>query len=123
WLELAVAVNLLESFERGLVRFGRAPSQHLFGQNLTRERWRRQGERLRPGKLLAVNADRGNFAIFNREERFARRAFKDKDVSRLRDLRDGFNQSPVAFKRDQRGRRRKIAVPQIVLDRLEMPHA
>src|SRR5262249_13669801 len=46
WLELAVAVNLLESFERGLVGFGRAPSQHFFGQNLARERRRRQWERL-----------------------------------------------------------------------------
>ena len=80
-------------------------------------------ERLRLGGALAVERRRRHLAILDRKERLARLALEDVDVSGLRDLRDRVDRAPVARHRDERRRRGEVAVPEVVLHRLEMPDA
>ncbi len=59
--------------------------------------------------------------LFDGEERFAGRAIEEKQVALLRGLGDGVYLLAVGANRDQRGWRREVAVPDIVMDALEVP--
>src|SRR5262249_14316280 len=113
-LELIPAVTasqFAETPQHVAMSFRRAPCQHLFGQNLTRNRRRKQRQRLCVGWLFAVYALRGNLAIFDRENRFARLALEDKNMTRLGDLRHGVNDASVSFDSHQRRSRRQVTIP------------
>src|SRR5581483_11086711 len=57
----------------------------------------------------------------NRKERLARVAIEEIEVSLLRNLGESFDSFAVFMQRVQRRRRRKIAIPDVVVDTLKVP--
>ena len=79
--------------------------------------------RLRVGRHLTWDGARGNFrySIGKSGLPFARS--NTKTIAVLGRLRDGVDRAAVAPERDQAGRRRRIAIPDVVADELEVPDA
>ena len=87
--ELVTADDGAEALQRGLVGFRGARGEHVLGENLPRERSGLQRQGLFGGKLFPGHLRRWHGALLEREQWLAGGAFKDPDVARLRDLRDG----------------------------------
>ena len=81
------------------------------------------GERLRRPGLLARHVARGHGTFFDRPHRLAGHALEDEHETLLRRLRDGVYLLAVLAHGDELRRGGQIVIPQIVMDRLEMPQA
>ena len=121
--ELAFAARFVKLIERPFVHFGRAIGQHLFSEHLPRVRRGFRGQRLLDGGDFAGNCARGIFFRFEWKERRAGGAIEKIDEALLAGLRDGFDFLTVALNVYEHRMRRKIAVPDVVMHRLEMPDA
>ncbi len=90
------------------------------------ERHSRQGlglerERLRLRRVLARNDRLRDGPLLEPEYRLARDPVEHEQQSHLRDLRHGRDHIATAAHVDQRGERRRIVVPEVVVDELLMP--
>ena len=65
----------------------------------------------------------GYVRVLDREQRRAGRAIEQKHEAVLGGLRDGVDAAAVARHRHQARRRREVAIPDVVMDRLEVPDA
>ena len=101
--------------------FRRAVGQQFLGQQLPREGRRLGGQRLGCRRHLAGHHAGRIAAVLNREQRLAVGPVEQIHPALFGCLGDGIHSLAVALHGDQAGRRRKIAVPQIVPDALEMP--
>src|SRR5260370_1212622 len=120
---LPFAARSSELLESPAANFRRAVGQHFFSEKLARIGSGLGGKRLLGGGDFAGNGARGIFPIFHGEKRFAVAAVEQIDKTLLGGLRDGIDTFATALHGEQRGRRRKIAVPEIVLHALKMPDA
>lgn len=76
--------------------------------------------RLDRRQCLTFETRRRHFSVFDREQRSARPAIKDKHETRFRDLSHGSDLFSVSG--HQAWRRRKIQVPDVILYALEILH-
>ena len=65
--KLAGAANFPELLERRLMRFGRAPREHIFSKHLAGKCRRFQRKRLCPGGDFTICFRSGNLVVLNRE--------------------------------------------------------
>ena len=72
-------------------------------------------------RLLAGNGALRHLPFLHLEERLARLAMENEDESRLRHLRHRGNRLPVALHVDEHRRGGQVVVPDVVMDRLEVP--
>ena len=79
-------------------------------------------ERLRTGGLLPWNIARRHGSLFNGIDRLTGVPVEHEQHARLGRLHDGWPAYTVACDGDQGRRRRVVVVPQIVVDRLEIPY-
>src|SRR5262245_10763985 len=105
------------------MRFWSASREHLFGHPLPHEGQWLVWKRLCPSKLLSVNTIGRNFSILEGENRLAGLALEDQHMTRFCNLCHSIEHAPISIDRDQSRRGWKIAIPDIVLDRLKMPFA
>ena len=103
------------------MRVGRPRRQHVFRQQLPRERQRLYSKRLHRRGLLTLDRARWVCARLQREQRRPGRAIEHEDLSVLGRERDCVNGPPITLHRHERRRRRDVAVPDVVMDILEMP--
>jgi hypothetical protein len=115
--ELTVAAKGAERLDGRLARVWRAIGQQRFGQELPRERRGPRHDRLRAGRAFAVDHALWKSALFDREQRRAVGAIEQKDEPLLACLRDRVYAPAVPHHRDQARRRRRIVVPDIVMER------
>ena len=119
--ELPAADHLPELRQHRRVGLRCPCRQKVFGQPLSREGLRLDRERLCLGRVFAGNAAGRNLPVFDRKQRRAVGSIEQKQEALLGGLRHGVDRPAVTLHRDERRRRWKIPVPQVVLDRLEMP--
>src|SRR5437660_592912 len=100
--------------------FGGPIRQHV-GREQLACKWRRlSGQRLGGSRSFARNLARWIFALLDGEQRIAAGAVEQKHPSVFRCLRHSIYRFSVSLNGNQCGRRRKIAVPEIVANGLEV---
>ena len=103
------------------MRLGRAIGEHLGGQTLPRKRRWNKRQRLGRRSHFAWNIGCRIRLLFDREQWFAGCALKQVDEALFRRLRQRVDSLPIARHRQQHRRRRKVAVPDIVVHSLKVP--
>src|SRR5690606_25254069 len=112
------AQNLADAF---LVLLRDVRVDVVLGEGHARERRRRGRDRLRRRGLLAGDVRGRHGPLLDRPDRLAGLALEDVDITLLARLRDDVDLAAVAAQRQQLRRLRKIQIPEVVTDRLEMP--
>ena len=121
--ELAVRAHLAELREYRRLR-GRGDRRQVgFREPLAGEWRRREGQRLRRPRGFTLQIRRRNRALLDRKQRRALLAVEEEDVTGLGDLRHRVHAAAVALHGHQHGGGRRIAIPQIVVHQLVVPHA
>src|SRR5262245_61855106 len=105
----------LEPVEHGAMRRGRNRRDFVTCEWLSSEGRRFEWERLRRPSRFPLQVGGRDLTLFNGKERFSRVAIKQKYVARLCDLRHSINLAPIVFHSQEIGRRRQVAVPEIVM--------
>ena len=119
--ELTVTSHSPESVEYVAVRFGRDVGHLVLSEPLACE-WRRFGWYWLGGPGdFPRDVGRWEWLLFDRKNRFAGLAVEHEDMCGLCDLCDYVALHPILLDSQQVWRCRKIAVPDIVMDGLEMP--
>ena len=73
--------------------------------------------------MLAFEIGCGYGTLLDREERISGSAIEEEYEATLSDLGDGVDQSATASHRHKIGSSRQIAIPEVVVDCLEVPDA
>ena len=118
-----VRTNLREAFKHLPMGFGREVCDVIVSEELARERRGFGRNRLRGPGGFALEVGHRHRHFANRKERFAGLTVEGKYMPRLRDLRDGVDPCSTLRHRQQIRRCGQIAIPQVVMDELLMPHA
>ena len=119
--ELAVRPDLPQPRQRGGVCRRRTIRQVVLGQTLLRKRRRRQGERLGGPRGFAFEIGWRHRPLLNREQRLTRFPIEEEHDAGFHGLRHGGDFLAVVLHVDEHRGGRKIAVPQVVMDHLEVP--
>src|SRR5262249_9191876 len=97
-------------------------ADRLFGRKLVwRQRTGSQWKWLGWRRLFAGHVAGRNRTLFDAEDRLARCAIQDKEIAALRSRGDGRNRAAVAMHIEQNRRRGDVVIPEVVMNRLEMP--
>ncbi len=115
-----------DTFEFGeslFVGFWRDVGDQVFGEDLAGE-WGGDGWKglVGPGEFAGESGGWGR-GFVDGEEGFTGGSVEDKDVAGLGDLGDGIDAFAVVFHREEIGGGGEVAVPDIVVDELEVPDA
>ena len=105
------------------MRLRRPASQEVGREPLPRERLWQSWHGLRPRGTFAGHGTGRDRFLVDREQWRARLAIEHEDVAVLGGLRHRVDLPAVATDRDQRGGRREVAIPDVVMHRLEVPDA
>src|SRR5262249_23533565 len=121
--KLAFTAKFSEIFKGPAVGFRCALGQHVFAEDLAGEGRGLGRKGLLFGRDFAWNSAGRVCSCFEREERFAGLTIEKKDEALLRGLRDGVDRFSVMLDCEQHGRRRKVAIPDVVAYGLKVPEA
>ena len=121
--ELAIAAEGLELVDCPLVSGWSALGEHVLSEALAGEGDRLQRHHLRFRGLLSGRVAGREGARFHRKERLAGNAVKQVEPALLAGLRDGVDLLAVAVDGDQGRRGGEVAIPDVMLDGLEVPQA
>ncbi len=113
--------ELAEDRKRRVVRAWRACGELIFGERLPNERRRLHGQTLRRAGSLTIDQRRRHPVLRDRKERRAGFTIEQPHVSRLGRLRERVDGLSMTYHGDERRRRRKVHVPEVVPHALEMP--
>ena len=119
--KLSFAAKFLELFERPPMNFRSAVGEHLFRKKLACEGRGARRKWLRGRRAFARNSAARILANVDGEKRLPREAVEEINKTLLRGLRNGFHVFAVAVYGEERGRRREIAVPNVVMNALKVP--
>ena len=92
-------------------------------ERLPDERRRLRRERLRRRRVLAGHVGLRHRTLFNRPERLAGHAIEDVEEAGLARVSDRVDVAAVLTHRDELRRRHVVEIPQVVMDRLEVPES
>ena len=121
WLERTFVAKPAKLFERPRPGLRRPRRHHVLSKHLPGKRLRLRRDGLRIGSRFSGHVARRKLPVLNWKQWLTVGAIKDKDVAVLGRLRDGVNRAAVAFDRDETGRRRRIAIPDVVPHDLKVP--
>jgi hypothetical protein len=119
--ELAIAAEPLEFGRCPRVRLWRSVRQHIGGEPLAGEWQGHHRQRLFGGGFFARHRTGWILLVLDRKKRRTAGAIEEVDEALLGGLRDSFDAPPVARHRHETRRRRRIAIPDVVADELEVP--